>query len=103
MPSKQRWDRHSIKAEIHRRDQTLEGLAEANGLARGSIQTSLDRPFPKADRAISKFLGVPLHQLWPNRYRSNGKRIYSRAKPNPKHSAAASQKSQTCADNQQAA
>lgn len=69
------WDKHAIKAEIYRRGETLSGLALKNGLPEASIRVSLDRPFPKADPVIARFLGLPLHELWPDRYDAQGNRF----------------------------
>ncbi|MCB1470844.1 MAG: helix-turn-helix domain-containing protein [Rhizobiaceae bacterium] len=67
------WDRHAIKAEIQRRGMTLKGLALHAGLEESSIRVALRRSFPKAERAISRFLGVPLKVLWPQRYGASSK------------------------------
>ncbi len=77
------WDRHSIKAEIYRRKQTLIGLAALYNLPPSSLRVALGRPYPKADRVISRFLNVPLHELWPDRYTRLGDRIKSAPGPKP--------------------
>ena len=69
------WDKHAIKAEIYRRGETLSGLALKNGLPEASVRVSLDRPFPKVDPVIAEFLGLTLHELWPNRYDAQGNRF----------------------------
>ena len=69
------WDKHGIKAEIHRRGETLSGLAIKNNLPEASVRVSLDRPFPKADRIIARFLDLSLHDLWPDRYDDKNKRF----------------------------
>ncbi|MEL8056501.1 MAG: helix-turn-helix domain-containing protein [Pseudomonadota bacterium] len=62
------WDRHSIKAAIARKGETLAGLAKQYGLAEGGLSVALNTSFPAAERAISDYLQVPLHELWPTRY-----------------------------------
>lgn len=62
------WDRHSIKAAIARKGETLAGLAKKYGLAEGGLSVALNTSFPAAERAISDYLQVPLHELWPTRY-----------------------------------
>jgi len=75
MSRKARWDKYSIKAEIHRRGETLRSLDEKNGFEPNTCSVALDRPFPKADQAIAAFLGQTLHTLWPCRYDETGVRI----------------------------
>ena len=68
-----RWDKHSIKAEINRRGFTLKSLSKALSLSQNDVAVSMCRRFPKADKAIAKFLGVELHVLWPERYTECGR------------------------------
>ena len=76
MSSRRRaWDRHAIKAEIYRRGQTLVGLSRAHGLHPHDCGVALLRPYPKVDPVIAEFLGVPLHELWPDRYDRAGQRL----------------------------
>ncbi len=63
-----RWDRHEIMAEIRRRGTTLRAVAVNAGLEKNGCSVALIRPFPAAEVAISAFLKVPLHELWPDRY-----------------------------------
>ncbi|MCB1520663.1 MAG: helix-turn-helix domain-containing protein [Hyphomicrobiaceae bacterium] len=70
-------------AEVHRRGATLAQLSEDAGLSRRACSTSLHVPFPAADRAIAKFIKVPLHVLWPDRYDSRGRRLTLRKKRAP--------------------
>jgi len=71
------WDRHAIVAEIKRRGETLTNLATRSGLSPSSVRVTLNRKraVVTADIAISKFIGVPLHQLWPERYDAKGNRL----------------------------
>ncbi len=62
------WDRHAIKAEIHRRGQTLTGLARAAGAEPSVCRVALIRRCEKGEEIISRFLGIPRHVLWPHRY-----------------------------------
>ena len=61
------WDRHAIKAEIHRRGQTLTGLARAAGAEPSVCRVALIRRCEKGEEIISRFLGIPRHILWPHR------------------------------------
>lgn len=69
------WDAPGIHAEIKRRGVTLTALAIRNGLSAAACRTSLTRAFPAADRVIADFLGVPVHELWPDRYYPDGGRV----------------------------
>ncbi len=83
MARKPRWDKHSIKAEIHRRGHTLNSLGAQYKLNDGDVSKALDQRFPKAERVIMEFLEVPAHQLWPDRYDSDGYAIRYIRKPQP--------------------
>lgn len=71
---KRSWDAPGILAEVKRRGSTLTKLAEDNGLNSSACRTALSRPFPAADKVISDFIGVSLHELWPERYDENDQR-----------------------------
>lgn len=75
MPNHRRWDKHEIKAEIGRKGMTLTALSLRAGLSKSACRLSLTRPSPSGDVAISNFLGVPLHELWPDRYDNRGNRL----------------------------
>ncbi len=79
------WDKHQIKAEIGRKGQTLSGLGALYGLTASCMRTTLARktPITAADQAISQFLKIPLHVLWPDRYDDKGHRLV-KLKPPPK-------------------
>ena len=82
MSSRRRaWDRHAIKAEIYRRGQTLVGLSRTHGFHPHDCGVALLRPYPKVDPVIADFLGVPLHELWPDRYDRAGQRLNSSKYP----------------------
>ena len=65
------WDRHAIKAEIHRRGETLTGLAIKAGVEPAACRTALIRSYRQGEIVISEFLGIPRHVLWPDRYRAD--------------------------------
>lgn len=69
------WHPELIKAAIAMRGSTLTKLAQDNKLDPSAVRAALLRPQPKADKVISKFLGFPLHELWPDRYDESGERI----------------------------
>lgn len=63
-----------IRAEIAMRGMTLTRLATEAGLDESACRVALIRPLLSAEKAISRFLGVPLHQLWPDRWDAEGRR-----------------------------
>ncbi|WP_153769257.1 helix-turn-helix transcriptional regulator [Labrenzia sp. CE80] len=69
------WDKHSIKAELHRQGMTLAKLAELEGMTPNSFSHVWTRPVRKAEKAISDFLELPLKELWPGRYPIRTSRI----------------------------
>ncbi|WP_336801525.1 helix-turn-helix domain-containing protein [Kaistia sp. MMO-174] len=70
MRKRKRWDRHAIKAEIHRRGGTLLGIAADAGLEPSSTRVALHRRHPAGELAISAFLSIEPSELWPERYHS---------------------------------
>jgi Ner family transcriptional regulator len=70
------WHPQDIKAAIWKRGLTLSRLALDNGLDESACRAALLRPQPEADKVISAFLGVCLHELWPARYDESGGRIH---------------------------
>lgn len=64
----QKWDRHSIKAELARRGYTLTGLALDHGLHESACRRALHSTCLSGAQVIAKVLGVPVEELWPDRY-----------------------------------
>lgn len=72
------WDRHAIKAEIERKGHTLTSLAIQFGMPAQTVRNALDKPSRSGELAIAKFLGVPVHKLFPERWTQDSKRKYPR-------------------------
>lgn len=68
-----------IKAAVRKRGTTLAHLSREAGLCSAACSLSLRHPIPAANRAVAAFLGLALHQLWPQWYTPAGKRIRSRS------------------------
>lgn len=67
------WSPEVIKAAIAMRGMTLRALALKHGMDESACRKAISRGnTPSADRVISKFLGVPLCELWPDRYDREG-------------------------------
>ena len=74
----EQWDRYSIEAEIKRRGKSVSQLAKDYGMSDRTVRNALYHPSKKGEIVISKFLGKPLHELFPERWTSDDKRIYPR-------------------------
>ena len=70
-----RLDRHDIMAAVRKRGSTLAGVGRSVGLSRKSMSWALIRPHLRANKAIADFLGVSLHELWPQWFDRSGGRI----------------------------
>ena len=72
------WHREDIKAAIRKRGTTMNALAIERGLRPSTIRNALSRPVFSGEIAISEFLGVAAHELWPDRWTPEGRRIRPR-------------------------
>lgn len=81
------WDRHAIKAAVHRKGLTLVGIARARGLEPSACKVALRRRNFAGERAIAEALGLEASDLWPDRYTGT-----SRGEATRKGLVAASQK-----------
>jgi len=79
------WDRHSILAELRRRNMTLLGLAEHYGLAASGVRNIWMRPNEKVERAIADFIGQPVELVFADRYPKTGNRILKHPTNNKGH------------------
>lgn len=67
-------DDEDIKAEIRRRGSNLAKLSRQYGVPHATLKSSFLGPSPKGDRVIAHFLGLPVHEVWPERYDEVGNR-----------------------------
>ncbi len=72
-------DRHDIMAAVRKRGSTLAGVGRSVGLSRKSMSWALIRPHLRANAAIADFLGLSLHELWPQWFDRSGGRIDPRS------------------------
>lgn len=75
---KREYHKEDIKAMIHKRGATLRQISLNAGLCMELANQALKKPIPSANAAISDFLGIPLHELWPHWFDQNGNRISRR-------------------------
>ena len=66
------WDKHSIKAEVHRRGETMTSLAHKAGVTPNLCRVALMRPSPLGEAIIADFLGGDRSVLWPSRQIPSG-------------------------------
>lgn len=66
------WDKHSIKAEVHRRGETLKSLAIKADVTPSLCRVALIRPSPLGEAIIAEFLGIDRSVLWPSRQNPSG-------------------------------
>lgn len=70
-----KWDRWAIAAEVKRQGGSLTQISLEAGKSESACRVCLINPnLPAADKAISDFINVPVHELWPDRYFPNGER-----------------------------
>ncbi|WP_208435866.1 helix-turn-helix domain-containing protein [Bartonella phoceensis] len=74
------WDRHSILAELRCRNMILAELAKAYQLPSSGVQHIWARPNEKAEHAIADFIGLPVEQVFSDRYPKSRRRIFKAAK-----------------------
>ncbi len=72
------WHPELIKAEVRMRGTNLTKLAIENGMHRTALTKAIYEPLTKGEKIIAEFLGVSLHELWPDRWTVNGQRIRPR-------------------------
>lgn len=56
----------------------LPAIAEQYRVSDVSLRAAFRRPQLRAERVLSKALGIPLHILWPSRWSSSGERLVRR-------------------------
>lgn len=84
------WDRHSIKAEIHRRGMSLRGIARDAGLSDSACRLALMGLSRKGADAIATALDIPFDTLFPLGMFSRSRS--SHVKPSAKQSRESRQK-----------
>lgn len=72
------WHREDIRAAIRKKDETLSSLGRKNNIPESTMRNALSKPVKSAELVIAAFLGKSLHELWPNRWDEDNKRIYPR-------------------------
>lgn len=68
--STKNWHRADILAAIKKKGGTLAQLSRDNGLHERTLYNALERHWPKGEQIIAKHIGVAVHIIWPDRYKS---------------------------------
>lgn len=55
---------------------TLAGLARRHGFSESYLRNALMRPLYRGEQIIARFIGIPAHEIWPDRYDSHGVPAY---------------------------
>jgi len=69
------WHRADILAAVKKKGGTMVQLSTEAGLAPGTLSNVFTTPWPKGERIIARFIGIPACQIWPERYRRRRPRI----------------------------
>jgi Ner family transcriptional regulator len=75
----QKWDRHSINAEVRRQGMTLTGIALDAGLSEAACRQGMLGSNRKGAEAIAAAINVPFRELFPDSY-TRGRHAEERAK-----------------------
>ena len=67
-----------IKARIRMAGYTLEDVAREVNIHASTVRLALRKPSASGEKAIAKVLNKPLHELFPERWTADGKRIRPR-------------------------
>ena len=66
--SKKNMHRAYIIAAIREKGSTLCQLPIDAGLSPRTLSNALDRKYPKGEKIIADFIGIPPQEIWPERY-----------------------------------
>ena len=57
-------------------------LALGHGFGASTLRAALYKPHPRAQQLIAETIGAPLHEIWPQWFDADGRRIGARS-PHP--------------------
>ena len=66
------WHPEDVKAAIRKKGESLASLARKIGFSEAYLRNALIRPLYRGEQIIARFIGVPAHRIWPDRYDSDG-------------------------------
>lgn len=74
-PKPKNADPYWIEAEVKRRNKRLADLAVSAGVHQSTVTRARFRIIPRGNRIIAKFLGLEVHELWPEWFDVDGNPI----------------------------
>jgi len=77
-PKPPKLDEWAIRAELRRQGWTFNRLARESGFAAKSFSAAFSKPSVKINTFMAKVLGVPVHELWPYWFDTDGDLIPAR-------------------------
>jgi Ner family transcriptional regulator len=77
------WHRAEIIAALRKRGTSLAALGRHHGYADSTLSAALMKPATPANQVIASFLGVSLHDLWPDWFDVQGRRVARKGAPTP--------------------
>lgn len=92
-----------VVAAIRKKGSSMSAIARQRKLHASALGHSLRRCIPAANRAIAKFLGLKVGDLWPEWFDENGRQRPGRGIASSKQQPAKSQKHRPPADKRRAA
>lgn len=93
------WHPEDIKAALRKRFGSACDLSERWGLDRSAISAALRRRdnSKRVERRIAEALGVPLHELWPDRWNADGTPLRFSVAANPSGAGSAAERQKKAA------
>lgn len=82
MSKKNDWSAAKIKYEVAKKGKTLYAVSLDAGLDKRNCSNAIAQPHKKGEAALSDFLGVSPHIIWPSRYNSDGSRLKTQPSTN---------------------
>lgn len=67
------WHKADIIAAVKKKGSSFVALSRSSGLAGSTLANVLYRRWPKGERIVAEFIGVPPTVIWPERYRRDRK------------------------------
>ncbi|MGE0226274.1 MAG: helix-turn-helix domain-containing protein [Acetobacteraceae bacterium] len=67
------WHPADVLAALKKRGHTLAGLSVSRGYHPTAAGKALKQPWPALEVIISQAIGVPVQEIWPSRYGTDGK------------------------------
>lgn len=62
------WRKADIIAAVKKKGSSFVALSRSSGLASSTLANVLYRHWPKGERIVAEFIGVPPTVIWPERY-----------------------------------